>query len=105
MHSVVLVFTYMLVEHVSSTTLAEVGLCGFCILYVSVGEINAKLQVHPFHSPGSFGTHKFVARLDVHVTFVWVLTTVHLFLTSPFHTMMFGNYPSFTQCDDLWIYL
>ena len=35
-YSAVLVFTYMLLERVSSTTLAEVGLCGFCIVYVSV---------------------------------------------------------------------
>ena len=36
-YSAVLVFTYMLLECVSPTTLAEVGLCGFCTVYVSLG--------------------------------------------------------------------
>ena len=37
MYSAVLVFTYMLLERVSSTTLAEVGLHALSILYVSLG--------------------------------------------------------------------
>ena len=34
------------------------------VFYMYLGRgSNAKLQLYPFHSPGSFATHKFVARL------------------------------------------
>ena len=47
------------------------------VFYMYLWEvINTKLQMYPFHSPGSSATHKFHARLDVHVTFVWVLTAL-----------------------------
>lgn len=59
MYSVVLVFTYILLEYVSSTTLAN---CGFCILYVSVGVL-VKLQMYPFHPPGSSAIHKFLVKV------------------------------------------
>ena len=39
-------------------------------------EINTKFQMYPFHPPRCSATHKFLARLDVHLTFVWVLTAV-----------------------------
>lgn len=39
-------------------------------------EINSKLQMYPFHPPGSSATHRFLVRLDVHITFVWVLPAV-----------------------------
>ena len=47
-------------------------------------EINTKFQMHPFHPPRSSATHKFLASLDVHITFVWVLIVVD-FCIPPLH--------------------
>ena len=60
----------------------------------------------PSHPSGSSSTHKFLARLDVHFTFVWVLTAVG-FCIPPlgFIPWYFLSWPSFTQYDDQYIYL
>lgn len=58
--STVLGLSYTSLECVSSTPLAEVGVS----------------DLYPFHSPESSSTHKFLTRLDVHITFVRVLTAV-----------------------------
>ena len=50
--------------------------------------------MYPFHPAGSSTTHKFLVRLDVHATFVWVLTAVSfcipplLYPTSPLDPMV-----------------
>ena len=69
-------------------------------------EINSRLHTYPLHPPGSSVSHKFLARLDIHLTFVWVLTAVD-FCIPPLHYIPWCNLnrPSFTQCDDLWIFL
>lgn len=68
-------------------------------------EIHTKFQMYPFHPPRCSATQKFLARLDVHLTFVWVLTAVDVCIPK-LHCIpwCFLNC-SFTQCDDLWISL
>ena len=43
-------------------------------------EINTDFQMYPFQPLGSSATHKFLDRLDVHVTFVWVLTALRFYI-------------------------
>ena len=77
------------------------------IFYMYFGEeINCKLHTYPLHPPGSSASHKFLARLDIHLNFVWVLTAV-AFCIPPLGCIpwYFLNWPSFTQHDDQYIYL
>ena len=62
--------------------------------------------MYPFHPPRSSATQKFLSRLDVHVTFVWMLTVMY-FCTLPLRCIpwCFLNWSSFTLCDDFWIYI
>lgn len=68
-------------------------------------EINSKLQMYPFHPPGSSAIHKFLVRLDIHVTFVWVLAAVGVCIPPLCYIPCYLNRPSFTQWNGLWIYL
>ena len=100
MYSAVLVFTYMLLECVSSTTLAVVGLHALSILYVSVG--STQCQAPDVSLPST----RVPCYPSVSCQVVWLLTDVGFWLLPlcciPGCVL---NRPSFTQCDDFWIYL